>query len=1113
MLLTSLLHWLVVAQLYTMADFTCPYCLKQHIRSKRGLKQHIDNTPFCLAMKRQQQAVPTLATLRTVGVPKATKPKSTKQNVSHQDNYEEEEEFFDAPEDEVYDARDEEDCCAPTSKRSKLYPKDDVQQRESIAQMRKLYLGIPDPPVVGGDPMDCLDEDDDPESDEEGIFDPFAIESSDEEDSDAESEVDSMQDQEDNIQRPVDEKTNREWQKYVKHSFVHNMDLSDDEQAAVRIMHKLALKRATLDTYDAVMEWHLRESGKLLPHQTMGKSKHYVSRKVLMKKLRKRYHMEHQYAKPHRMILPHTKTKVDVWIKRAHDNVLSLLTDPRWEDDDFLFFDDDPFAPPPEDLAHLGEINTGEAYIETYKRLITKPDSQILVPIPLYIDGAVTGQYDKLQVTALKMSIGILNRRAMDRNHGWRELGYVTNYTEEDSRGKQIFVDSGHVAAHEMYMQKSVNEKKKKKKKVVGEESESDDETVYEEDVDKAADYHAILDVLLKSVDEMMKQGMVVDFFYKGKLYKDTELVFFIPFVKCDGDEGDKLCCMYRSRSKHQQCLCRYCVCPNEHTDDQDARHIYKSEPYLKELLDNNKADKLKELSQIGITNCFHGLRFGCHNKRGIHGACPWELLHAILLGIFKYVRDCFFAQVGKDSKTAQEINALAQIYGALFQRQSDRNKPRTKFGKGILKGKLMAKEFSGVLLIMAVLLRSKAGRDILKSGRKKNFRGEEQIRDWTLLVETLLQWEAYLNLHQMEKKHVHRLKTKNRFIMFLLRKVANRSTGMGWKIMKFHAILHLAQDILMFGVPMNVDTGSNESHHKRTKIAAKLTQKDIKTFEKQTSNRMDDFHVLDLALEELDGRPLWDYLQGYLPKTKPTKVEEGRTTGGMKFNVYVDDEDGETSFHVLQTRNKSCGNLMIDSNFLEFCLDLQKRIEHLVPDLAFCAEHTRDGAIFRAHPNYRGIGVWRDWVMIQWIEGDIPAQIWAFLDLSHLDDDDEVELEDGTFLGRGMWAIVESGVFLDEGKCAESDIFKPLKLEAAKHDDDGNVTKRKFYVIDVESFKAPIVVVPNIGTVDEFFLMAPRSQWSSDFIRWLVAPHKLDKTEMLPDTVLDGEEEEDEEW
>jgi hypothetical protein len=53
------------------------------------------------------------------------------------------------------------------------------------------------------------------------------------------------------------------------------------------------------------------------------------------------------------------------------------------------------------------------------------------------------------------MTLGILNRKARDKEHAWRTLGYVTNYAKEYSRGQKIFVDSGHVAAHEMYMDDS----------------------------------------------------------------------------------------------------------------------------------------------------------------------------------------------------------------------------------------------------------------------------------------------------------------------------------------------------------------------------------------------------------------------------------------------------------------------------------------------------------------------------------------------------------------------------------------------------------------------------------------------------------------------------------
>ena len=57
----------------------------------------------------------------------------------------------------------------------------------------------------------------------------------------------------------------------------------------------------------------------------------------------------------------------------------------------------------------------------------------------------MTGQFDNLQVTALKMSLGILNRKARDREYAWRNLGIVPNYTKEESVGKKMFFESGHV--------------------------------------------------------------------------------------------------------------------------------------------------------------------------------------------------------------------------------------------------------------------------------------------------------------------------------------------------------------------------------------------------------------------------------------------------------------------------------------------------------------------------------------------------------------------------------------------------------------------------------------------------------------------------------------------
>ncbi|NJL56627.1 hypothetical protein HC928_16785 [bacterium] len=536
---------------------------------------------------------------------------------------------------------------------------------------------------------------------------------------------------------------NNEFKKYCRNAQQHFGELTKVEMCCIKIMYKLYKKRAPLDAYETVMEWHLRESDKLLPHQSMRDSRHFISRQRLMKKLRKRYNLDQKYALPRDVLLPHTNTRVSVHVHQAMNNVMSIITDPRWKDDDWLFFNDDPFGKPPANLKYIADLNTGQSYLETHKRLITKPN-QILVPIPLYIDGAVTGQYDKLQVEAMTMSIGILNRKARDKEAAWRTLGFVPNYAKEDSRGKRIFVESGHVSAFEMYADLS--------------EDEGEHDGV-EDDVDKAADYHAIIAVIMESLRALLEKGMEVDFFYKGKLYKKCKLVFFIPFVKCDGEEGDKLCLSFRSRGKGVKQLCRYCQCPNEETDNHEKSFPFKTEPLLKRLYDQGKQEQLRMMSQVCAQNAFHGLRFGLHNNRGIHGACPWELLHAVLLGIFKYCRDCFFLQLGKTSKATEEVNALAKEIGALLARQSERNKPRTKFAKGIFKGKLMAKEFSGVLLIMSAVLCSEAGAGLLQNAYKKNFRQDYQRKDWLLLVETLLQWEAYLKLDQMELKDVVRLK------------------------------------------------------------------------------------------------------------------------------------------------------------------------------------------------------------------------------------------------------------------------------------------------------------------------------------------------------------------
>ena len=416
---------------------------------------------------------------------------------------------------------------------------------------------------------------------------------------------------------------------YVAHVRDHLLPFGADEVAAITLMNVLMRKKASLDTYDDLMEWHLRNMPDGSP------KRNYITRKKMITNLAWCYNMPTKtvtmaknvkkgidLVKKMPIVLPSSGAKVDIIYHDARDQVVSLLMDPRFGDDDFLHFDDNPLAPPPEKLDYIEDINTGLAYTKTYKKLITNPNKQMLVPIILYIDGAVTGQFDKLSVEALKMTLGILNKRARDREYSWRTLGYVPNFTGSDSRGKKIMKESGHAAAvllpteeDEGNIEQSDEDSDAASKAFQYNESEN-----YDLHDEKEQDYHKILATILTSYRKLEKEGIVWDYKYRGKLYRGIELVFFVACVKCDTDEADKLCGKYRFRGRNVSQLCRYCTISTNQADwhNKPCGVKFKTWADIQRLVGKGKSDKLREMAQKEIVNAFHSIRFGQHSEQGI---------------------------------------------------------------------------------------------------------------------------------------------------------------------------------------------------------------------------------------------------------------------------------------------------------------------------------------------------------------------------------------------------------------------------------------------------------------------------------------------------------------
>jgi len=189
-----------------------------------------------------------------------------------------------------------------------------------------------------------------------------------------------------------------------------------DEIRSIKLATSLLKKHASLDTYAEMSRWHYEETGQMAPGDKLGAVPGYISRTSLMNRLAIRYGFKNkakdQLYNVNPMTLPGTGAKVNLVWHDMRQMVVSLLTDPRITDDMKLHFDDNPLVPPPNEVRKIGDINTGAAYRESYKKYCHNPNRDVLCPIILYKDAAVSGQFDKLPIEALQFTLGIFNNKA-----------------------------------------------------------------------------------------------------------------------------------------------------------------------------------------------------------------------------------------------------------------------------------------------------------------------------------------------------------------------------------------------------------------------------------------------------------------------------------------------------------------------------------------------------------------------------------------------------------------------------------------------------------------------------------------------------------------------------
>jgi hypothetical protein len=153
---------------------------------------------------------------------------------------------------------------------------------------------------------------------------------------------------------------------------------------------------------------------------------------------------------------------------------------------------------------------------------------------------------------------------------------------------------------------------------------------------------------------------------------------------------------------------------------------------------------------------------------------------------------------------------------------------------------------------------------------------------------------------------------------------------------------------------------------------------------------------------------------------------------------------------------------------------------------------HKWNSQAFHTHPNYRGDVPWYDWVMTDWGKkyGTQPGHIRTFLDLSELPEGTKIELPDAPCLTEpGTYAVVEAAMpVTDPIEIGRSQFLLPYN----KMYNSLEPLERKYFLVDVESFVAPVCMVPDMGgRQDGYFRMLPRSEWLELYKKWIRAPHE----------------------
>ena len=388
--------------------------------------------------------------------------------------------------------------------------------------------------------------------------------------------------------------------KYIEYcdSGLGNMVSTAHYKTDVKLLKLLKTAGCPIYLFNQIKEWaHESAVGGVGVEGVQWKERS-AKRAAVLADIRKRFNMEETAPSQLEVTLPGSGERVTITLHDFKQQVYSLLSDPvAMRDENLLFHNDDPFAPPTS-CDTLKDVNDGSVYHDAYKVHCKVGDRDVLACPIFFIDKTHVDEGGRLCLEPVTFTLSIFKKEARSKPLFWRTIGYVANQS--------------HI------------------KKVTP--------------IKKAVDYHYVLELILRSVVAVQKgNGLAWDLKYKNRTYK---VVFKTPalFVIGDTEGHDKMVGKFNCRTGNVKCLCRICDIQLDDTDNPMMPFCFTTAADIAAKVEASDSEGLRLMSYHCILNAFRNLIF-CDPERGINGAVPGELLHVWQLGLFLRFLASLFGQ------------------------------------------------------------------------------------------------------------------------------------------------------------------------------------------------------------------------------------------------------------------------------------------------------------------------------------------------------------------------------------------------------------------------------------------------------------------------------------